>query len=177
MDDSDIVAFTPSSLGEDTAGTFGLWFDGSDVGLTASTEDVNAVELLDDGGVLITTTGDPTVPGVSSDRNDILHFAPTSLGDDTAGTWSLYFDGSDVGMSGSNRIIDAVATDADGNIDLSTQGNLKVGGFVAARSDVAVFEPTSLGEDTAGSFTGLLVSGDDLGIAGNNITAVEVAAD
>jgi hypothetical protein len=41
VDDSDIVRFE-GALGDATTGTFSLYFDGSDVGLTASDHDVDA---------------------------------------------------------------------------------------------------------------------------------------
>src|SRR5262249_5657243 len=45
VDDSDIVRFTPSSLGATTSGVFTFYFDGSDVGLTTDAEDVDAIAL------------------------------------------------------------------------------------------------------------------------------------
>jgi hypothetical protein len=153
---------------------FTLWFDGSDVGLTGGGEDVNAVELLDDGSVLVTTTDDPTVPGGGADRNDVLRFVPLSLGSNTAGTWSLHLDGSDVGLRGGDRVIDALAVDGAGRFDVSTHRDLRIGRRVARREDVAVFEPTSLGPTTSGSFLDeLLVDGGDYGLR-DNVTAVEV---
>ena len=65
--------------------------------------------------------------------------------------------------------------DAAGSIALSTRGALSVPGLTAADDDVAVFVPTSLGPDTAGSFLpDLLLDGSDLGLDANDITAVEV---
>ncbi|MBL8880873.1 MAG: hypothetical protein JNG88_17300 [Phycisphaerales bacterium] len=61
VDDSDIVRFHPTSLGATTAGTFAFYFDGSDVGLTQNDEDIDAIALLPDGRLLISTNG--TVAG------------------------------------------------------------------------------------------------------------------
>ncbi len=53
VDDSDIVQFDFTSFGANTAGTFSLYFDGSDVGLTDPKADVTALEYLPDGGFLL----------------------------------------------------------------------------------------------------------------------------
>ena len=45
LDDSDLVLFTPSSLGASTSGAFSLYFDGSDIGLDTTGEDVDAAEI------------------------------------------------------------------------------------------------------------------------------------
>ncbi|MEO5888132.1 MAG: metallophosphoesterase, partial [Anaerolineales bacterium] len=95
----DIVQFDASSLGSVTAGTFSMYFDGSDVGLDASGENIDSVSVLPDGRVLISTTGSTSVPGVTGADEDILAFTPTALGNVTSGTWAMYFDGSDVGLA------------------------------------------------------------------------------
>ncbi len=43
IDDSDIVRFTPTALGDLTDGTFELYLDGSDVDLATATEDLDAI--------------------------------------------------------------------------------------------------------------------------------------
>ena len=159
VDDSDVVVYDGSG--------FDLWLDGSDFGLTTDGEDVDALELLGDGTVVVSVAGQGGVPGVSLRPEDLVAL-------DTEDNWSVYFDGSDVGVSTSQENVDAAALDAAGSLDLSTAGRLSADGFTADDDDVAVFEPTELGEDTAGSFTGLLIDGSDLGIATNDITAVEV---
>ncbi|MGH7645052.1 MAG: PKD domain-containing protein, partial [Gemmatimonadales bacterium] len=171
FDDSDILKFTATSLGATTAGTFSLYFDGSDVGLTSDdAEDIDAVELLADGRLLISTKGSPSVTGLSGLADeDILAFTPTSLGATTAGTWAIYFDGSDVGLSdSSDEDVDAVAVDASGRIYLSTLGNFSVTGVSGADEDVFVFTPTSLGSTTAGTYSPtLFFDGDVYGVTGD----------
>ena len=97
---SDIVKFTPTSLGANTAGTWSFYFDGSDVGLTTTSENIDALAVLPNGNLLISTTGSPSVPGLSglSDA-DILQFTPTSLGSTTAGTYLMYLDLSTKGIA------------------------------------------------------------------------------
>jgi hypothetical protein len=36
---------------------------------------------------------------------DLLRYRPTALGQNTTGAWSIYFDGSDVGLSGSLNLL------------------------------------------------------------------------
>jgi len=128
VDDSDIIRFDASSLGQTTAGTFLMYFDGSDVGLSSSGEDVDAFELLASGALLVSAQGSVSVPGASGADEDLLAFTPSSLGPTTSGTFALYFDGSDVGLTSSGENVDAAAVDAAGRIYLSTTGNFSVTG-------------------------------------------------
>ena len=80
IDDSDVVRFDATSLGATTAGTFSMYFDGSDVGLTQSAADVDALELLSDGRLVISTTGTVSVSGVSARDEDLLAFTPDHRG-------------------------------------------------------------------------------------------------
>ena len=64
VDDSDIVRFT-GTFGSNTSGTYEWYFDGSDVELTSNGEDVDAIGFAPDGRLLISTTGNPSVSGVS----------------------------------------------------------------------------------------------------------------
>jgi PKD repeat protein len=177
VDDSDVVMFTPAGLGADTAGTFEMYFDGSDVGLTRSGEDVDAIEWLDESGhLLISTNGTVSVPGVYAADEDILRFAPTSLGPNTSGSWSFYFDGSDVGLGdSSSEDTNALALDADGAVYLSTVGSFGVSGISGGDEDVFVFRPTSLGAGTSGAYDStLFFDGSVYGLAGNNLFAIDL---
>lgn len=155
VDDSDIVKFTATSLGDNTAGSFSMYLDGSDVGLTTDGEDIDGITRLSNGNILISTMGVSDVPGINS-RNqdeDILLFNPTSLGDNTTGSWSQYFDGSDVGLSDTaSEDINGFSLNADGDLLLSTIGNFAVNGVSGQNNDVFVFKPTSLGANTTGNF-------------------------
>src|SRR5690606_32542210 len=87
VDDSDIVRFTATSLGNNTAGSFSIYFDGSDVGLTNNNERLSAFHSLPDGRLIISTTGSASVPGASAAAQDLLLFNPSSLGSNTSGSW------------------------------------------------------------------------------------------
>jgi len=109
------------------------------------------------------------VPGLSGKDEDISVFTPTSLGQNTAGTWVRYFDGSDVGLgSSSDEDIYALAVDATGKIYLSTRGNFSVSGLSGADEDVFAFTPSSLGSSTAGTFDStLFFDGSAYGVSGD----------
>lgn len=158
IDDSDILRFTPTSLGANTAGTWSMYFDGSDVGLSTNAEDLDAVSIAPDGRLVISTSGSASVPGVSSADEDLLIFTATSLGSTTAGSWAMYFDGSDVGLStSSSENIDAASILSNGLISLSTVGNFSVTGLSGVNEDVFDFSPTSLGTTTSGSFSAFFI--------------------
>jgi hypothetical protein len=121
FDDSDLAR-----LSRNTSGGFSvsMFFDGSDVGLTTNAEAIDAVTGLADGSWLISTRGSGSVPGVASfAAEDILRFRPTSLGANTAGSWSLQADMSDVGISGTAENVTALSTAADGRLFLTTSGS------------------------------------------------------
>ncbi|MCA9900697.1 MAG: CSLREA domain-containing protein [Ardenticatenaceae bacterium] len=140
------------------SGTWSLLFDGSDVGLAG--QNVTAFAWLPDGSMLLTLAEDfnlttlnrPVKGGINVDNSDILRFEPDSLGDNTAGTWSLYLDGSDVDLSTPQEAIRSLSVLADGRIILGTKGPVKVGSLNAKSRDLLIFTPTSLGEVTAGSW-------------------------
>ncbi len=174
VDESDIVRFDATSLGATTAGTFQLYFDGSDVGLTTSSHDVDAVELLADGRILLSTTGKATVGGVTVADEDLLAFTPTQLGDVTSGTAAVYFDGSDVELSGSEDVSGA-AVDATGKIHFSTTDVFAVTAVSGQDEDVFVFTPTSLGSTTAGTYSSTLTfDGSAFGLAANDVQDVDI---
>jgi 6-phosphogluconolactonase (cycloisomerase 2 family) len=142
VDDSDVVRFDATSLATTTAGTFSMYFDGSDVGLTTNAEDVDAVELLPTGRILISTINTATPTGLTSEDEDLLEFSPTSIGDVTAGTFAMYFDGGNVGLTTNAEDIDAAAVGSDGKIYLSTLTNFSVPGVSGADEDVRLHAST-----------------------------------
>jgi hypothetical protein len=175
VDDSDIVKFTASSLGPTTAGTLSMYFDGSDVGMNATSEDIDAVELLPTGQLLLSANGTVSASGVSATDEDIIQFTPTSLGTNTAGTWSMYFDGSDVGLGDlTSEDVDGVAVNA-GVLYLSTTGAFSVTGASGSDEDVFLFAPTTLGVNTTGKYApALFFDGSLFGLGGNDIAAIEL---
>jgi uncharacterized protein YjiK len=99
--DEDLLAFTATTLGETTTGSWSMYFDGSDVGLdTTNFEDVDAVWIdKNNGDIHLSTKGAFSVSGLSGDGNDIAKFVPSSLGNNTSGTFSLFWDSGANGIS------------------------------------------------------------------------------
>jgi subtilisin family serine protease/subtilisin-like proprotein convertase family protein len=177
---AELLQFTPASLGDVTAGTWSYYFDGRDVGLNTNAERIDAVAVLDDGTILVSTEGAASVPGVAAEDEDLLRFTPTSLGSNTAGTWTLYFDGSDVGLG------EAASEDINGLfvrpqagalpiLYLSTLGNFAVPGLSGVNEDVFGFTPTSLGSNTAGSYgSALTLDGSVYGLASFDVDGIHL---
>jgi hypothetical protein len=178
VDPQDVVQFDATSLGPNSAGSISLYLDGSDVGLDTSSEVIDAIDVLPDGRILISTTGNPSLPGVSGADEDIIAFTPTSLGSNTSGTWMMYFDGSDVGLNtNSGEDIDGINVLPNGDIYLSTLGAFAVSGVTGSQEDVFVCTPTSLGTVTGCIFSSSLVFDGSLwGLAGNNIDAIGLSS-
>ena len=169
VDDSDIVRFVPTSLGTNTAGSFEFYFDGSDVGLSNSSEDIDAITFTADGKLVISTAGSYSVPGVSGADEDLLVFTASQLGQTTSGTWAMYFDGSDVGLSqSSSEDVNGAWFDvATGKLYLTTVGAFSVTGVSGDGADIFICTPTSLGSNTACTYgPGLYWDGSANGFAG-----------
>lgn len=100
--DEDIQLFAPSSTGAATEGTWvTIHFDGSDIGLTASADDLDAISFEPSGDLLYSTTGTNTVPG--SDDEDINRFVGT-FGPDTNGVATVELDTSVFGIDPGNDV-------------------------------------------------------------------------
>ena len=125
IDDSDIIRFIPNTLGSTTAGSFELYFDGSDVGLTRNSENIDAIHILVNGDIIISTKGNVIVGNVTAKDEDLLRFAPNTLGANTSGYWSVYLDGSNIGLdtSSSEDIYGVWVDNTSENIYLSTRAN------------------------------------------------------
>ncbi|NET36768.1 MAG: hypothetical protein F6K19_32860, partial [Cyanothece sp. SIO1E1] len=163
VDDSDIVKLTAESLGENvTAGSFELYLDGSDLGLTKRSEDIDALTGLADGSLLFSTVGNSvTTGGLKSKDEDLVRFDPIS------GEISLYFDGSDVGLTKRDEDVKAVGM-IEGDLLLSTQGNFGVDGLTGKDEDVFSFMSTAIGEQTSGTFgNNLFFDGSEFGFGGD----------
>ena len=154
VDPADIIRFTPTSLGANTAGTFSWYFDGSDVGLTTTSENIDSISFAPDGRLIIGTTDSFTVTGVSGNGEDLLAFTSTSLGSTTSGTWAMYFDGSDVGLTNTTEKINGVWIDpANNKIYLTTTGAFSVTGASGDESDIFICTPGTLGNTTTCTFS------------------------
>jgi PKD repeat protein len=170
VDDSDVVLFSFSGApGANTAGSFSFYLDGSDIGLTSNGEDIDALYEFDNGDLGISTVANVAMNGVSATDEDILRISLTSTGANTAGSATLYFDGSDVGFGGNNAFdTDAMTFDPAGDLRLSVRGTHTTG---AESEDVILFQG-SYGPSTSGS-SSLLLDLSAIGIAsGEDVDAL-----
>ncbi|WP_374687224.1 choice-of-anchor Q domain-containing protein [Promineifilum sp.] len=116
-------------------------------GVTARECDAGSFERQQGGGggaaFLVSPATAGSVGGVAFAPADILKFDPAT-------GWSLYFDGSDVGVT---KNVTAFEVLGNGRILLSFAANQSIPGVgVFAPQDIARFAPTSTGPNTAGSF-------------------------
>ncbi|MEB3358153.1 MAG: choice-of-anchor Q domain-containing protein [Synechococcales bacterium] len=101
VQDEDLVRYDP------VTGGVSLYLDGSDIGLTKDSEDINGVSMRD-GELLLSTIGRFNVSGIDGRDEDVFSFTPTSTGSRTTGTFAstLFFDGSEFGFTGDIAAID-----------------------------------------------------------------------
>jgi hypothetical protein len=129
----DIVAFDGWS--------FSLLLDGEDVGLDATSENIDALELLPNGHLLVSTTGSFSVPGLSGKDEDVIELTPGLLGRTSTGSWSMRLDGSLVGLEAAGEDVDAVELMGNGHLLLSTRDLINVTGVSGEDEDVLDFDP------------------------------------
>ena len=141
----DVARFVPSGLGNDTAGSFEMYIDGSDVGLTKASEKIDALARQPNGTILISTYGAANVPNGSSvikaQDEDLLAFQPSSTGDNTQGVWSLAFDGSTITGMGAEDVNAAWRDGNSGTHYLALSSNFNVGGVTGTPSSVLTIVP------------------------------------
>jgi hypothetical protein len=150
VDDEDIVGCDLAT------GTCTLIFDGSSVGIGGT--DITAVDVVDlpfgeGSGFLIVLESATTLPGLGTVTPwDVILFTPTDVGPaTTAGSFSMYLDGSDVLLTTNGERIDAIHAIENG-LFISTRGNARVranpgetnAGSVRARDeDLLRYTPTT----------------------------------
>lgn len=173
VDDADILEFTPTSLGPTTMGSFTLYFDGSDVGLDTSGEDIDAIDFGVQERLRLSVAGAFNVAGLSADDEDLLRFQETSLGENTAGAFNLIFDGSDVALTTANEDVRDTWTAANDDIYFVTYGNFQVAGLSGDGNDIIICQPTSLGATTGCTFSRFW-DGGAAGLGTNRIDGLHI---
>ena len=168
-DDSDIIRFIPTSLGENTSGTFIYYLVGADYGLTTNGEDIDAIDFTPDGRLIISTGGSYSVLGASGGDEDLIVLNTNGL------DWALYFDGSDVGLNdSSSEEINGVWIDPTNNqIYLTTVGSFAVTGVNGDGSDIFICTPSSLGSTTSCTFISYWL-GSSNGFSGEIIDGLDI---
>lgn len=158
--DEDVFVYSPA---DDSRA---MYFDGSDVGIGIA--DVDALSVRADGNILMSFRHGRNIPGLTGgpdgelvDDSDLVLFTFTQSGEDTQGSFSFFFDGSDVGLSSPSEDVVAVHEAGNGDITVSTLGPGSVPGvFLFRDEDAITFTPTSTGADTAGTWVPLFDGGD-----------------
>ena len=170
--DSEVLRFVPTSLGDNTSGTFFRYLDGTDVGLTTSGEDVDAIASAPDDRPVVRTLG-AFYTSVNGDGKDLIVLDNAVLGDPTSGTWALYFDGTDVGLNDPSEEVKDVWIAANGDIYLTTSGSFSVPGASGDAATILICTPITLGNDTSCTFT-VYWSGSANGLAGAQIDGLDI---
>lgn len=146
VQNADIVRFIPTRWGDKTNGRFELFFDGSDVELAAPSEDIDAIAVLDDGRILISTRGSFRMGNrpfqLRGRDEDILAFTPTSLGSETAGRWSLYQTGEQLGWVNDEDVQALWIDPTNGELYTTTDSHtFTIIGNDGSRTDTLVYAP------------------------------------
>ncbi|HET9771900.1 MAG TPA: sialidase family protein, partial [Acidimicrobiia bacterium] len=164
-----------------TGGAYRVVLDGSDVGLQPFR--IDAMARLSDSEFVLSFTEPGPVPGVGEvDDSDLVLFTADTLGEHTSGTFSAWFDGSDVNLLHPSEDVDAadvvVNSDPDTGetttVDLyfSTSGAFTTAdGTTGKDEDVVACRGLTTGPDSAcaavdiafdGSRRGLTEPGEDV---------------
>lgn len=161
--DEDILAY------DSATNSWSLVFDGSLVGLGGV--DVDAFEFESDGSLLLSLDAPigalPGLPG-GADDSDILRFTPSVPGNYSSGSFSMFFDGSDVGLADNNEDVDAFGFTPDGRLVVSTLGNFSVPGpggttVTGADEDLIVLNNATFGPNTSGTWA-MYFDGSDVAL-------------
>lgn len=166
--DTDIVRIQLTSTGRRTAGTMSLFLDGSDVGLDSKAADIDGL-VWDNGSLLVSTVGSVTLPGLGRVRDeDVSRLDNLVTGEDSQGTWTQYFDGSDFLLTSREEDLDAIGLRDGQGLAFSTVGTMSSGAFTAEDHDVIGCDDVS-----ACQFS-LLLSGQELGLEDEDIDAIDL---
>ncbi|MEZ4663297.1 MAG: M4 family metallopeptidase [Caldilineaceae bacterium] len=92
--DEDVLVYNPLS------GEWAIYFDGSNLSSAIATNDIDALEVLANGDLLLSFERPLHIGDLAVDDSDIVLFEGDSYGENnTAGAFSLYFDGSAYGLT------------------------------------------------------------------------------
>lgn len=170
VDDSDVIFYRPQN------GALLLAVDGSDVGLDTDAEDIDGLAASPDGFLLISTRGGYSVPRtgggtLTGSNEDLLKLDSPSYGPVTSGTWSTYFDGSDVGLN---------AFDADGawvgpnDIYLSSDVSFSAVGLTIDDNDIAGCLGATAGDPSNCATPIVLWDGAAAGLGSDTVDAFHI---
>lgn len=184
----DLIRFTPGTPivlgGGINSGTWSRFFVGSRVGLSGTSENVDAVSLVYNGNtltnILLSTAGVATAGTVTANPQDVISFKPTSsltLGTSTAGTFSRFFVGTAAtsGLNTTTENVDALFYMPNGtkpSLFLSTTGNFTVPVGSGNAGDILRYNATAGGPASllTGAMDSIALRGSSFGHANANVT-------
>lgn len=146
--DGDLVAYNQET------GTATLFFSEDNF---SNDEDVDAVGVLGNGHLILSTRGGATLGGLTFEDGDLAEY------DRDTDTATLFFDEDN--FSG-DEDVDAVAVLGNGHIVLSTTSQATVGGLTLSDGDLAEYDP--------GTGTAALLFDEDWFESGEDIDAIDV---
>jgi hypothetical protein len=118
---------------------------------------------------LSATNSGGSIAGIAYDDEDIIAY------DVAADSWSMVFDGSDVGLAALD--IDGFRLNDDGTIDFTIrEATGSINGIAVDDTDTIRFTPGSLGADTAGTFAVVFDPGD-LSAGSEDVNALATTPD
>ncbi|MEZ4679827.1 MAG: hypothetical protein R2932_36975 [Caldilineaceae bacterium] len=130
----DIVSFDGTN--------YGMLFDASDVlpNSVVNGSSVNGFDVVDANTVLLSFSSPVNISGISGtvDDSDIVRFTGT-LGSNTSGSFSMYFDGSDVSLTTAGEAINAFDVLADGSLVVSTVTGISAPGIAGSTTGSDLF--------------------------------------
>ncbi|WP_160168423.1 putative Ig domain-containing protein, partial [Novipirellula maiorica] len=118
--DADLLKFNATSLGSETEGSWQMHFDGSDLAMTSSTEDITGVSTHPiTGQIYFTTLGNVATGTFSGAGTDVLNCIGGSIGDATTCEVSNLYSAAPNGFSQSlDALHVAIPSDLSG-VDLA----------------------------------------------------------
>lgn len=144
IEPEDLVTFRGQTWGNDTDGRFLFYFDGSDVGLDTTEENVDAIAFNPDNKMVMSFAGAYSVVDsannvITGTGSDVLIFEAEAWYGNTVGTWTPYLNGPGLGLEAESESVDGVWISAlDDEIYLSTAGPYAVPGLTGDDDDIII---------------------------------------
>ncbi len=159
---------TDTAVSFTTNGVYELTLTADDGALTSTDTVTITVTTAPAQLIYLSFTSGTSVPGIAGTvrDEDIVTY------DSDTGVWALFFDASDVGITISD--LNAFHVRSDGSVLMSFSSPVSIPGLIGGPdgtgiddSDLVLFEPTSTGDDTSGSFT-FFLDGSDIDLTTNS---------
>lgn len=165
------VQAEPADIVQYDGSEFAILFDGSDVGLDGA--NIDALAIVGDNQLLLSFSSDVNIAGLGNiGSGDVVLFQADSLGEDTAGTFSLFASGAELGLNPADNI-DALDLLDDGSLVVSTLRNTTLssgpdgGTFSANDEDLIQITPDEFGNFSTGTRQ-IFLDGSDVGLSFSN---------